>query len=330
MKILDIIPHSQRGHLFVLEQARIEKKDEVVVYKQTKNGLNLVYNIPFINTNMLFLGKGCSITTDALLFLSQQGVLIGITGGNGLPLYNETYNVSFITPSNEYRPVKYNQLLAQIFFNEEKRLLLAKSFFYKRIENMRKYYFLFFDEGIINIPPSNLNIFINEIEEKYKEKIDKVKKNNEILLLEATYVKEIYKFFANNYDIKFSRTKKYDKNIIDNSSVNNNLTQLNYICYGIGNIILYTLGLSHSFPMFHGKTRRGGLTFDIADLIKDSFSVPFSFYGYNNNIKDTKLKNIMIKYIYKYDVLKNTIKFIINNLTDITAEDGGNNDTSEF
>jgi CRISPR-associated protein Cas1 len=34
------------------------------------------------------------------------------------------------------------------------------------------------------------------------------------------------------------------------------------------------LGLPHGLAVLHGKTRRGGLVFDIADLVKDAVILP--------------------------------------------------------
>jgi CRISPR-associated protein Cas1 len=37
------------------------------------------------------------------------------------------------------------------------------------------------------------------------------------------------------------------------------------------------LGLPHGLAVLHGKTRRGGLVFDIADLVKDALILPQAF-----------------------------------------------------
>lgn len=37
------------------------------------------------------------------------------------------------------------------------------------------------------------------------------------------------------------------------------------------------LGLPHGLAVLHGKTRRGGLVFDVADLIKDAVVLPQAF-----------------------------------------------------
>lgn len=37
------------------------------------------------------------------------------------------------------------------------------------------------------------------------------------------------------------------------------------------------LGLPHGLAVLHGKARRGGLVFDIADLVKDALILPQAF-----------------------------------------------------
>jgi CRISPR-associated protein Cas1 len=49
----------------------------------------------------------------------------------------------------------------------------------------------------------------------------------------------------------------------------------NYLAYGLAATTLWVLGISHSFAVMHGKTRRGALVFDVADLIKDAVVLPF-------------------------------------------------------
>ncbi|TAG78797.1 MAG: type I-F CRISPR-associated endonuclease Cas1, partial [Betaproteobacteria bacterium] len=51
----------------------------------------------------------------------------------------------------------------------------------------------------------------------------------------------------------------------------------NYLAYGIGATATWVLGLQHGLAVLHGKTRRGGLVFDAADLIKDAVILPQAF-----------------------------------------------------
>ena len=49
------------------------------------------------------------------------------------------------------------------------------------------------------------------------------------------------------------------------------------MAYGLAATTLWVLGISHSFAVMHGKTRRGALVFDVADLIKDAIVLPWAF-----------------------------------------------------
>ena len=51
----------------------------------------------------------------------------------------------------------------------------------------------------------------------------------------------------------------------------------NYLAYGLAATTLWVLGIPHGFAVMHGKTRRGALVFDVADLIKDSVILPWAF-----------------------------------------------------
>ncbi|SMQ93725.1 type I-F CRISPR-associated endonuclease Cas1f [Xanthomonas fragariae] len=51
----------------------------------------------------------------------------------------------------------------------------------------------------------------------------------------------------------------------------------NYLAYGLGATASWVLGLPHGLAVLHGKTRRGGLVFDIADLVKDASILPQAF-----------------------------------------------------
>ncbi|MFZ2855551.1 MAG: subtype I-F CRISPR-associated endonuclease Cas1, partial [Rhodocyclaceae bacterium] len=47
--------------------------------------------------------------------------------------------------------------------------------------------------------------------------------------------------------------------------------------YGLAASATWVLGLPHGLAILHGKTRRGGLVFDVADLIKDATILPQAF-----------------------------------------------------
>ncbi|MGD0959251.1 MAG: hypothetical protein ABSB19_05525 [Methylomonas sp.] len=54
------------------------------------------------------------------------------------------------------------------------------------------------------------------------------------------------------------------------------------MAYGLAACCLWVLGIPHSLPVLHGKTRRGALVFDLADLIKDAAIMPNAFLAVAN------------------------------------------------
>ena len=53
----------------------------------------------------------------------------------------------------------------------------------------------------------------------------------------------------------------------------------NYLCYGMAGAALWALGIPPHLSLFHGKTRAGGLVFDVADAFKDAFVLPLAFHA---------------------------------------------------
>ena len=58
----------------------------------------------------------------------------------------------------------------------------------------------------------------------------------------------------------------------------------NYLAYGLGATATWVLGLPHGLSVLHGKTRRGGLVFDAADLVNFAKLVSLTFVGVNPSI----------------------------------------------
>ncbi len=52
----------------------------------------------------------------------------------------------------------------------------------------------------------------------------------------------------------------------------------NYLCYGMAGAALWALGIPPHMSVFHGKTRPGGLVFDLADAFKDALVLPLAFH----------------------------------------------------
>lgn len=134
---LKAILHSKRANLYYLEHARVMQKDGRVLYLTEAKSENQYWNIPIANTTVILLGTGTSITQAAMRMLCSAGVLVGFCGGGGTPLFSGS-EVEWLTPQSEYRPTEYMQGWMSFWFDEKKRLDVAKQFQVARVEYIRK------------------------------------------------------------------------------------------------------------------------------------------------------------------------------------------------
>jgi CRISPR-associated protein Cas1 len=266
---LKTILHSKRANLYYLEYCRVMQKDGRVLYLTEASKENLYFNIPIANTTVLLLGNGTSITQAAMRMLAQAGVLVGFCGGGGTPLYMAC-EVEWLTPQSEYRSTEYLQGWMQFWFDDEKRLAAAKHFQQARIEYLQNVWqkdrdlkiegFAFDDNAI----QKALTTFYTRTEAATK--------SSELLLTEAQLTKVLYKYAANNTQLTdFTRQHQ------SQDKANDFLNHGNYLAYGLAASCLWVLGIPHGFAVMHGKTRRGALVFDVADLIKDAIVLPWAF-----------------------------------------------------
>ena len=64
----------------------------------------------------------------------------------------------------------------------------------------------------------------------------------------------------------------------------------NYLAYGLAASALWVLGIPHGFAVMHGKSRRGALVFDIADLVKDAIVLPWAFICAKENATEQEFR----------------------------------------
>ncbi len=266
---LKAILHSKRANIYYLEKCKVMQKDGRVLYLTENKKENLYWNIPIANTTVILLGTGTSITQAAMRMLASAGVMVGFCGGGGTPLFSGS-EVEWLTPQSEYRPTEYMQNWVNWWFDDNKRLSAAK-----QLQKARMSY-------LINVwnkdkDLKNEGFFIDDeaIEKdfnKYLQQIDQAKKVNDLLQLEANLTKKLYSYAAKKTGISnFSREREG----ID--LANSFLNHGNYLAYGQAATTLWVLGIPHGLAVMHGKTRRGALVFDVADLIKDAIVLPWAF-----------------------------------------------------
>lgn len=288
---LKAILHSKRSNLFYLEYCRVMQKDGRVLYLTEANKENQYFNIPIANTTVLLLGNGTSITQAAVRMLAQAGVLIGFSGGGGTPLYmanDAEQAIEWMTPQSEYRPTEYFQGWMQFWFDDNKRLRAAKKFQQARIEYLTKVWSK--DRDL-----KNEGFFINDegIEAalvRFNERMATATKPSELLLTEAQLTKALYKFAANA-----TNTSGFTRQHQSTDKANDFLNHGNYLAYGLAACTLWVLGIPHGFAVMHGKTRRGALVFDVADLIKDTIVLPWAFICAKENTTEQEFRQQVLQ-----------------------------------
>jgi CRISPR-associated protein Cas1 len=281
---------SKRANVFYLERCKVMQKDERVVYlTETGQDVESMFNIPDKNTLFLLLGTGTSITNAAMRKLSESSVLVGFSGSGGSPLVATT-DLTFVLPQDEYRPTEYMQRWTEIWLDEHRRLTAAKMLLRTRLEWTHAAW----DAMDIAIPDATLD--------RFDKHIQTVDRTVDLLSAEAHWAKDLYATLARKYDIPFSRKEGQRSREDTAATINGLIDHGNYLAYGYSAVVLHTLGISYAMPVLHGKTRRGGLVFDVADLIKDRLVLPNAFEHVINarsNKTDNEFRAVIIDTVDK-------------------------------
>ena len=63
------------------------------------------------------------------------------------------------------------------------------------------------------------------------------------------------------------------------------------------------MGIPFAFAVMHGKTRRGALVFDVADLIKDALVLPCAFIGKKDSLTETQFRQTVLQKFIQHQAL---------------------------
>ena len=267
---LKSILHSKRANLYYLEHCRVLLNGGRVEYVTDQGKESLYWNIPIANTTTILLGSGTSITQAAMRELSKAGVMVGFCSGGGTPLFNGTeaeVACDFFSPQSEYRPTEYLQNWCRFWFDDEARLAVAKKLQQIRLQQIA----LFWPKYEWEIKQD----LLSELLEKYSQEFERCDSSQSLLAAEGRLTARLY-LLANQAIGQGTEFKRSTRG----SSVdlaNRLLDHGNYLADGLGATACWVLGLPHGLAVLHGKTRRGGLVFDAADIIKDSLVLPQAF-----------------------------------------------------
>lgn len=309
---LKTILHSKRANIYYLEYCRVLVNGGRVEYVTDQGDQSLYWNIPIANTTSILLGSGTSVTQAAMRELSRAGVVVGFCGGGGTPLYSATEDdrdIVWMLPQSEYRPTEYLQAWFRMWSDDSKRISAAKRLQSLRSDFIEKIWCnsdCFSDEGFTPDQHS-VNSQINH----FRYQVAAASTIMDIFSAEAHFTKYLYAVACRSMKIpNFERVKQGK----GTDPANRNLDYGNYLAYGLGGTATWVLGLPHGLSVLHGKTRRGGLVFDAADLIKDALVLPQAFISAMHGHEDQEFRTHCIRNFLKHQALD----YIIDSLKEIS------------
>ncbi|MDS0113836.1 type I-F CRISPR-associated endonuclease Cas1f, partial [Enterobacter hormaechei subsp. steigerwaltii] len=155
---------------------------------------------------------------------------------------------------------------------EEKRLQAAKHFQFIRLQQIEKQWSGLRMQREMAFQPDK--DALNTLLERARQGMEKAQDHTSLMLQEAQLTKSLYKLTSQTTGYgNFTRAKRGG----GADMANRFLDQGNYLAYGLAAVAAWVTGIPHGLAVMHGKTRRGGLVFDIADLIKDALVMPQAF-----------------------------------------------------
>jgi CRISPR-associated protein Cas1 len=313
---LKSILHSKRANLYYLEHCRLLVNGGRVEYVTEAAKASLYWNIPLANTTTVLLGTGTSITQAAVRELAKAGVMLGFCGGGGTPLFSANemdVEVAWFSPQSEYRPTEYLQHWVRFWFDDALRLHAAKALQTMRLARIRQHWThsRSLREAGFLIDANTLNPILDAAQQAVQSASD----TQHLLAAEAHLTKQLYKMAVNAMGYgEFIRGKRGS----GSDPANRFLDHGNYLAYGLAASATWVLGLPHGLAVLHGKTRRGGLVFDAADLVKDAHILPQAFVSAMRGDDEAAFRRACIEQLTQTEALD----FMIDQIKDIAISTG--------
>lgn len=312
---LKTILHSKRANLYYLEHCRVLVNGGRVEYVTDEGKRSLYWNIPIANTTTVLLGTGTSLTQAAMRELAKAGVLVGFCGGGGTPLFAGTerdLDIAWLSPQSEYRPTEYLQHWVRFWFDDALRLEAAKAFQQVRLERLRGQW------ADRRLASSGFTVDAAALEgllAQSKTAVATAPDHVSVLTEEARLTKQLYRLAsqATHYG-DFTRGTRGQAT----DAANQFLDHGNYLAYGLAATAAWVLGLPHGLAVLHGKTRRGGLVFDVADLVKDAVVLPQAFISAARGDTEQEFRQACIEGLTRSE----SLDFMIDTLKEVAVRLG--------
>ena len=200
----------------------------------------------------------------------------------------------------------------RFWFTDELRLEAARTFQRFRLQRIQQHWLTSrqLKERSFSVDPEQLKVVL----EGSRRMIDQAVDTTALLTEEARLTKQLFRLAAQavNYG-DFVRAKRGS----GTDPANRFLDHGNYLAYGLGATATWTLGLPHGLAVLHGKTRRGGLVFDVADLVKDAVILPQAFISAMGGDEEQEFRQACIESLTRtesLDFMIDTLKVVAQNL----------------
>lgn len=288
----------REGALY-LERARVHVEGGRIVYTITDDENAREFNVPHVNLAVLFLGQGTSVTQEAVRLLGEEHVHLAITGTGGAPMHMGALTT--------YTATGHFQRLLPIYLDPSLSLKAAIAVMQHRIERMKTIGGKIAARDLRTRHIDGLKAACAKFEAGLKDCRDVA----QLLGYEGEYSKASYREFGSVVGLKAFRRNagagpsdpaQSDEPEAERIALANRLIDHgNYLCYGMAGAALWALGIPPHMSVFHGKTRAGGLVFDLADAFKDALVLPLAFSVATGKKSDDPEKQFRAKLIEAFD-----------------------------
>jgi len=271
---------SKRANLYYLEHCRVLVRGGGVEFVTPDGDRESYWNIPIANTTFILLGNGTSVSNAAMQKLAEAGVMVGFSGGSGTPLFSGV-DVAWVTPQSTYTTTEYLGKWLDIWKDDGRRLSAAKRLQKCRLAFTKKWWASrhFKDRGFRPSPLTNAA-------EDFEDGIHSSTSIEQLLGCEGAWTRRLYGLAAGA-----TNTSGFARDKSGSDKANQFLNHGNYLAYGCGAVTAWALGLPTQLALLHGKTRRGGLVFDLADVVKDGIILPQAFLSAMTGSSEKDFRN---------------------------------------
>ncbi len=269
-----LVSLSRRYPMVYLEHAKLFRSQHDIKVLTNQNEYKGEISLPVASLASILLGPGCSVTTEAARIATSRGCLLFFVGGGGLPVFLvSTQHRSPLARTRQY----------EISFNEEKRLAAGKRLMRERKMVIAKW-------ATYDLP-------------KFPD-FENASSISELLSLEGCWAKRTYARLSRQFELPWMGKR------IEDNNPNNPIVFLNFLIYSLADICIIHLGLDPNIGILHGRTKGGGLCYDLADVFKPILALIPSMIARKENYILNKAKALLIEEIVRIDVVSAMIQIL--------------------